>query len=369
MTEHTNKVKRYAAIKNRLALAEPFYVLLFLAVLQASGVSRNLKLFSFSISSNFYGAVIIYATLFSLIYYAVMFCLNLYRGFIIEHNFGLSNQTLSDWLKDEAKKCVLSFFIFVLFIESLYFLMLKSPEFWWAFMAMGWIVFTVILAKVFPVLILPLFFKFEKISDDSLKERLMRLAAKYGIKILDIFKLQLSAKTKKANAALVGIGGTRRVLLGDTLIKDYSHDEIEVVLAHELAHHKLGHMWKLLSFGALSAVAAFFLVSALSPRITRTLRAEVIGDLTAFPSIMFIMSLFGTFLGPFENTFSRRLETAADMFSLKMTGLPHAFISCMDKLSRQNLSDPNPSKFIETLLYNHPSVSSRIKMAEEFKKI
>ncbi|MBL7069298.1 MAG: M48 family metallopeptidase [Candidatus Omnitrophica bacterium] len=369
MTEGENKAKRYAAIKNRLALIEPLYVLFFLAALQTSGVSRNIKFFSFNISSNFYGAVIIYAILFSLIYYAAMFCLNLYRGFIVEHNFGLSNQTMSDWLKEEVKKGILSLIMFIIFIEFLYLFMFNSPEFWWIFMAMGSILFTIILAKIFPILILPLFFKFEKIGDNELGKKLTQLAARCGIKILDIFKVQLSAKTKKANAALVGIGKTRRVLLGDTLIKDYSSDEIEVVLAHELAHHKLGHMWKLLSFSALSTVAVFFFVNLLSTRITGILNVEAIEDLTAFPSILFIISLFGVFLNPLQNTFSRRLESAADMLSLKMTRLPDAFISCMDKLSKQNLSDPNPSKFIETVLYDHPPVSRRIKMAEEFKNI
>lgn len=362
------KNKRYAAARNRLALIEPLYLLVFLAIMQLTGLSEYMTHFSYSLSRNFYGAIAVYILVFSAIYYSAFFCLKLYGGFLLEHRFGLSNQTFGGWLKDEAKGGILSFMLFLLFAELLFFLITYAPGLWWLLMALGWIVIDIILAKVFPVLILPLFFKYEKLNNAELKNRLMRLGRKCGVKVLDVFRLNLSAKTKKANAALVGMGKTRRILLGDTLIEGYSKDEIEVVMAHELAHHKLLHMWKLLFTGAAGSIIIFFLVKlVLSKLVVEALQLETPGDLAIFPSILFFMVFFSTLLTPAQNSFSRRLEKAADHFALEATKAPAAFISCMKSLAKQNLADPEPNRFIEIALYNHPPISKRIKMAKKFK--
>ena len=157
-------------------------------------------------------------------------------------------------------------------------------------------------------------------------------------------------------------------MLGDTLLENYTKDEIEVVLAHELAHHKLLHIWKLTLFGGLSTLAAFYLVSLTSAFMAETLGLGSIDDVAAFPSILFAISLFGVLISPVQNTYSRKLENSADLFALNATRLPAAFISCMNKLARQNLSDPSPNRFIEFMLYNHPPISKRVKMAETFDK-
>jgi len=362
------KNKSYAAARNRLALIEPLYLLLFLAIVQTTGLSEYMTHFSYGVSRNYYGAIAVYILVFSVIYYSAFFCFKLYGGFMLEHRFGLSNQTFAEWLKDEAKGGILSFVLFLVFAELLFFLITNTPGVWWLLMALGWIVIDIVLAKVFPVLILPLFFKYEKLNNAELKNRLMRLGRKCGVKVLDVFRLNLSAKTKKANAALVGMGKTRRILLGDTLIKGYSKDEIEVVLAHELAHHKLLHMWKLLFSGAAGSIITFFLVKLiLSGFVLEALQLKTPGDLAIFPSILFFMVLFGAFLAPVQNSFSRRLEKAADRFALETTKAPAAFISCMKSLAKQNLADPEPSRFIEIALYNHPPISKRIKMAKKFK--
>ncbi|MFH1752996.1 MAG: M48 family metalloprotease, partial [Candidatus Omnitrophota bacterium] len=229
-----------------------------------------------------------------------------------------------------------------------------------------WIFITIVITKIAPVIIIPLFFKFEPLGDAALKERLIKLARSCGINILDVFKLKLSAKTKKANAALVGLGRTRRVLLGDTLLENYTKDEIEVVMAHELAHHKLLHIFKLILFGGLGTIIVFYLVYLTSGMIANTIGLVSISDIAGFPSVIFSISLFSVILLPAQNAFSRRLEVSADLFALKATGLPEAFISCMNKLAGQNLSDPSPSRFIEFALYDHPPISKRVKMAQDF---
>ncbi|MFH1847613.1 MAG: M48 family metalloprotease, partial [Candidatus Omnitrophota bacterium] len=235
------KTKKYTVIKNSLALLEPVLALAVLSLIQLSGASLRIKGIASAITQNRYGIIAIYALLFGATYYVITFYSGFYKDYVIEHRFGLSTQQLSGWIKDEIKRVALSLVMFLVFIEFLYFLLDNSPALWWLHMTLGWLFLSVIVAKVMPVFILPLFFKSVPLADSDLKGRLMRLAKRCDIRILDVFKLHLSAKTKKANAALVGMGRTRRVLLGDTLLDNYSKDEVEVVLAHELGHHKLFH--------------------------------------------------------------------------------------------------------------------------------
>lgn len=235
-------------------------------------------------------------------------------------------------------------------------------------MAVGWTLFTIVIVRLAPLFIIPLFFKYEPLGDDELKNRIMRLTKRCGIKILDVFKLNISKKTKKANAALVGMGKTRRVLLGDTLLGDYTQDEVEVVLAHELAHHKLAHMWKLILFGGLSTLAVFYLLSLSLPVLNVVLDIDAMSDISAFPSMMFVLIFISTLILPLQNAFSRKLESSADLLALRMTGLPDAFVSCMNKLAKQNLADPSPSRFIKIMLYDHPPISKRIEMAQKIKE-
>lgn len=365
MNERTRK---YNDIKNRLALSEPFIIMLMLAILQLSNMSAILNKAAEGLSSIRYLTIALYGALFGFVFYIAMFYISFYRTYIVEHRFNLSNQGLSGWIKDEFKRGVISLVIFLIFVELLYFLLDNFGRSWWLIMALGWLFITIAIAKIAPIFIIPLFYKSEPINDDDLKSRLKNLANKFGVAILGVFKLRLSDKTKKANAALVGMGKTRRVLLGDTLLEHYTKDEVEVVLAHELAHHKLKHIWKMMLFSTLITLLAFYLVKLSANALIAFLNLESIRDLRALPGILFILTAFSLLMAPVQNAFSRKLERSADFFALKTTGLPNAFSSCMEKLSKQNLADTSPSRFIEMMLYDHPPISKRIKMAEGFQK-
>lgn len=364
MTNNNSKTHRYNTIKTRLALIEPLLLLALFALIQLTGISAHLKRLSINVSSTWYGSVAIYALLFGALFYTATFLLKFYRGYIIEHQFSLSNQTLGGWLKDEVKSIILSLIFFLIFIEFLYALLNYYPEMWWFFMAIGSLFISVALAQLMPIIILPLFYKYEKLDDANLKNRLISLANKFGVKVLDVFKLKISAKTKKANAALVGLGNTRRILLGDTLLENYTEDEVEIVIAHELAHHKLLHIWKTILFSALSTLIIFYLVSLVFAYTIRSSSFNSMKDVAAFPSIMFAISFFSLLSSPAANAFSRRLENSADGLALRVTEMPEAFISCMKKLAKQNMADPSPSRFVEIMLYDHPPISKRIKIAE-----
>ena len=179
--------------------------------------------------------------------------------------------------------------------------------------------------------------------------------------------MDMSKKTVKANAALAGLGKTRRIILGDTLLKEFTHDEIEAVLAHELGHHKKGHIMKLLVFGAAANFLGFYIVSLVFNSLSWHLNLRGIYDLAGFPFLLLIFFFFALIMMPVQNGLNRAFEREADRFALEITGNPDAFISMMGKLGDQNLADREPNRLIEIFLYAHPPIGKRLKAAEEFK--
>ncbi|NQU95562.1 MAG: M48 family metallopeptidase [Candidatus Omnitrophica bacterium] len=362
MPQKSIEAKRYQSAKIRLRLIDIIFVVVYLALFQII-ISNPLKTFTYSVTPNFYYAFTIYLIAFSITHYILSFPLYFYSSFILEHKFNLSNQHFFAWLKDGIKSGLLSFAMFLLFVHVLYLFLQNFATTWWAWMAISWFGITVILAKVTPVLIIPLFFKYSPV-EAKLKNRIIELSKACGVRLLDVYKIDLSKKTKKLNAAVVGLGRTRRVILADTLVEEFTTDEIVGVLAHEFGHHKLRHMWKLITFGIISIFFSFYVLYLVSSKLVILLGAKNIHDIKMFPAFMLVLFLTGFLLGPLQNAFSRKLERKADLFALEVTQNPIAFISLMKKLASKNLADPNPSKFVKFMFYDHPPISERIKLAE-----
>lgn len=226
--------------------------------------------------------------------------------------------------------------------------------------------FSIILAKLMPVVIIPLFFKYKKLSDENLRERIIRLAHKMKVKILDCFEIDLSKKTLKGNAAFVGIGNTRRVILSDTLRDKYSYEEIEVILAHEFAHYQLRHLAKMVVVNSLVTSLIFYAIFKTSIYALNLFGLSSLADIAGLPVIFIYFILFGIIMQPFEAFVSRSFERSADSLALETTGLKDAFISTMDKLAKQNLSDRSPHPIIKFFFFDHPPIEERIKMAENY---
>ncbi|MCK4463690.1 MAG: hypothetical protein KAU58_05200, partial [Candidatus Omnitrophica bacterium] len=217
-----DKAKRYAHYKYALFFLDILFTISFLLMYQCF-LSENFKIFSFSVHPpNLYIALTIYFTIFSLIYYIFSFPLNFYSSYILEHKFSLSNQNFFDWTKDEFKRTLISFIVYLLIIHAFYLLLSKSGALWWIWTALAWIVFNVIFAKILPIFVIPLFYKYSELNDINLKKRIKELASKASVKLIDVFQIDLSSKTKKANAALVGMGKSRRVIIADNLINGFS---------------------------------------------------------------------------------------------------------------------------------------------------
>ena len=341
-----------------MGLTVALIYLLFMGLF-GSNILKHLILFA---TVNEYLLIALYIFVFIIIIEVITIPLSFYGGFVLEHMYKLSNQKISEWLKNEVKKFLISLPLIIIMVEIMYLFLRNFPNSWWIFVTIIWVFFSVIMAKLAPVLILPLFYKSVPIED---KDGLESLAEGTGINIQGVYKINLSKDTKKANAALAGMGSTRRVLLGDTLLDSYSLAEIKSVFAHELGHHVYHHIWKMLAIGTISGCLGFAFCHLVLTKVIVVLGYQNIHDIAAFPVVCMLLAVSGFILMPIQNAISRQFERACDKYTIAKTNDPEAFISTMDKLGEQNLADRTPHRLIELLFYSHPSISRRIEMAKK----
>jgi len=362
------QAKKYQRIHLIIGISEAVAAFILLGIFMVSGGSQWLKQQVVQITRVPILVVGAYFSALSLVAEVMDFPVSLYAGYILEHKFNLSNQSLRDWLVDHAKGLGLEVGLGLVFVELLYYLLRHYPYAWWW---IGGIVFSlifVILANLAPVLLWPIFFKFTPLADGELKQRLLTLAAQSKTKISGVFEMDLGRKSKKANAGLVGLGNTRRIIISDTLRKDYSPEEIEVVFAHELGHHVHHH----LTLGILVQMALTFFSFYLVDIALRWTRAyfglEGVADIAGFPLLILVTMLVVFLALPVANMISRKLEYVADNYALSLTGKYESFISTMEKLAKQNLAEISPNPIIEFVFYSHPSVAKRILNCRQQRK-
>lgn len=363
-----SKAKEYSTKKRQIMLFDLALTPVLLLAVLFSPLSFIFKSWSLSLFENKYAVAAAYFSFLSLFTFLVDLPLSFYSGYILEHRYGLSNQGFAGWSGDLAKRTVLSFGLSLLLILALYGLIWNFPDTWWLWAWAGYAFLSFVLGKIFPVLIVPIFYKYGPVADENLKERIFALAKKYGMPLKNIYSLNLSRTTKKANAAFMGMGKTKRVVLSDTLIENFNRDEIEVVVAHELGHFKHGDIWKLLGFGLVVSWAGFCVLFRVLEPLTLRLGFEGPGDIAALPLIFLVFVLFYFVLLPIQNGFSRWVERLADLFALEAFPNREAFISCMEKLGKVNLADPDPHPVYEWFFYDHPSIPKRVRMARQWRK-
>ncbi len=340
-------------------------VILLLA-LQLSGLSGYFRHLSFQFVSFPLAARAVYTVFFCLSLYPFQLAVNYFADYVWEHRFGLSEQNFFDWLTDEIKKGVLGLVLVLVLVEVVYFLLARFPRTWWIGAAGFWLFLSLVLARILPDVIIPMFYKYLPVDDEALRQRIFALFKQCRVKLRDIYAINLSAKTKKANAFVCGLGQNRRVVLSDTLLSDFTSAEIETVVAHELGHDRHHDILKLTLFNSVLVFAAFFLMDLVLIHVLGMLGLAV-QDVAGLPVLTLGMMIFGFAVSPVLNAYSRRLETKADAFSLKLTGKKEEFISMMNKLGDRNLAEFSPSRFDEIMFYDHPPIAKRIAMAQRFQ--
>ncbi len=364
--ERQRKAREYARKRYLLFALDLAQGAVVLALFIFGGLSIALKEALESFVPAREAVVALYFLAFYAFYWATGLPLAWYGGYVLPHRYGLSTQSPKGWLSDQFKALALAVILGLLAAELLYFLLARSPDLWWLWAWMAFTFFAVILANLFPILILPLFIPFRPLEDEELRSRLMSLAEKAGTRVRGIFTLQLSVRTTAGNAALVGWGNTRRILLGDTMLRDYSHDEIETVLAHELAHHVHRDVALGIVFQSLLNFAIFWTTSRVFPVLVRLMGYRGIEDLAAFPILAGLMGFFLLLSSPITAAYSRWRESLADEYAIRITGKPEAFASVMVKLAGQNLAEAFPPRWAEILFYSHPPVGRRVLRARQW---
>jgi len=289
-----------------------------------------------------------------------------YQGFILPRRYGLSHQKFSPWLNDRAKASGLSFLLSLALVNLVYWLLENFPDSWWLWAAIALIILSLILTRLTSTLLLSLFFKLEPLADKRLRRRLVNLAERAKAPILDVFTINLSSKSTTANAMLAGWGGTRRIILTDTLLQKYTPDEIEVVLAHELGHHLHKDIFKIIVLQAGMILVGLYLSNLVLRASLVPFGFQGIADAAALPLLFLFMAVLMVIVTPLINAFSRRVEVSADETALELTSNPEAFIAAMTRLTNQNLSVADPGRWVELLFYDHPPYTKRVNLAKRY---
>lgn len=294
--------------------------------------------------------------------------LSYYGEFHVEHGYGLSNQTLSGWITHTVKEWAIGGIFLAILVGGLYAALWYAGRFWWLYVWLGWLLLTVGIVRLFPVLILPLFYKSEAIENPSLHERFKALAAGTALTISGVFKLNLSKETKKANAMLAGMGQSRRVYLSDTLLEAFNEDEIAVVFAHELGHHVHGHITKGIALGAAFSTITVAAVAAILSPYAGADAATWPAAVSRLPAVILATAAISFAIAPIGNAIMRRFERQSDAEALGRTRLAEAFRTAMRKLGQMNLADETPPRWIEILFHDHPPIGARIASADRWER-
>src|SRR5438132_11785336 len=356
---HDNRIRRW------LGVADFLLGLAFLLVLLITGWTGTLRdLAYWAANQNYSIAVFFYVFMLLLISKILGFGLD-YYGFQLEHRYQRSNQKLHAWLWDELKGWVVGLVLATILVEILYFTIRQSPQNWWLITWFVFIALFLFFAQIAPIVFLPLFYKFEPLENDELKERLLLLSERAGTRVRGVYEWKLSEKSKKANAALTGLGATRRILLADTLLQNYSNDEIEAVLAHELGHHVHRHILKSIFVQAGITLFGFWLANeVLSYAVERRNMFETMSDFANLPLLILVSTVLSFLLMPALNAYSRFNERQADRYCFQSVASVEPFISAMNKLAEQNLAEKTPSRWVEWFLHSHPAIVKRVAAAE-----
>jgi len=364
--ERQKLAREYAAIRRKLFVVELVFGAAYVLIWIFSGLAPWLRDLVTQVSASLWLSVPLFAFGLGLPYGLLSAPLDYYSGFVLPHRYGQSTQTLRAWLVDQLKGLVISGVLGLIILLVIYALLAAAPQTWWIWTGLVLLLFTVILSNLAPVLLFPLFFKYKPLEDEALVQRLTTLAEKAGAKVQGVYAFDMSSKTVAANAALMGLGNTRRIVLGDTLLDKFSHDEIETVLAHELGHH--AHKDIPLGIIVQSAITLFGLwIANLVMRWgVSAFEYQSLADPATLPLFILAMSIFGLLTMPLTNAWSRSREVMADRYALETTSTPQAFISAMTRLANQNLAEAEPPAWVEFLLHSHPSIGKRVAMAQSF---
>jgi STE24 endopeptidase len=367
-TNDSPEARQYNRIHRWLSVADFVLGAAFLVILLVTGWTGLLRDLALRRAfQNYTLAVFVYLFFLVFIAKALGFGLD-YYSFRLEHKFQLSTQRFRSWIWDEVKGFLLGLVLAGVVVELVYFMIRESPQHWWI---ITWALFMglfIVMAQLAPVIIFPIFYKFEPLDNEDLRRRLVVLSERAGTRVRGVYRWKLSDKSKKANAALTGLGNTRRIILADTLLDNYAPEEIEAVLAHELGHHVHQHIFKSILVQAGITLLGFWLANFVLHYAVDHHMFEELSDFANLPLLAITATLLWLLLMPALNAYSRYNERQADRYAFESITNVGPFISSMNKLALQNLAERTPSKWVELLFHSHPSISRRVEAAQAWDR-
>lgn len=302
--------------------------------------------------------------------YILGFPAHVYRQFVVENDYGFMNQTFLQWWSDDMLGLLIMLVIGIVPTWFFYQLVNQYRK-WWLIFSIGAVPFLVLMIVIAPVFISPLFNDFIPLEDKALEAEILTLADQVGIEGSDIFQVNGSRQTTKVNAYVTGLFGTKRIVLYDTLIREFSRDEIKFVMGHEMGHYVMNHIWQGLVVAILMIGFALWLVSktihGVIHRFRSQFRFDSLGDIASLPLVLIFLSVIMFVSQPVTNGLSRYMERQADRFGMDVSHVSGGTAAiAFDKLSVLNLSDPDPHPLIEFWFYTHPALKKRMEFVRGY---
>jgi STE24 endopeptidase len=362
-----DKSTRYHRLKRRSEVASLLWSAASLLLILVSGLSVTLAAWAQALGPGWLASGIVVAALIAATE-IVGLPLAWYSGHVLERRYGLARQTVGGWLLDHLKATGLGLLLAWGAVVLVYGSMRVTGDYWWLVAGLTLAAAVMGLATLAPIVLLPLFFRFTPLERPALVSRLHGLAARAGTAVIGVYEWALGDKSRRANAALTGLGATRRILISDTMLADYSDEEIEVVLAHELGHHVHRDIWRGIAFESALMVLGFAVTHQVLGLFGPRLGLQRIDDLAGVPLLALTAGAVSLVLTPLALALSRRHERKADRFALELTSNPSAFISAMRRLGAQNLAEERPSRLVRWLFHSHPPLDERLAFAREWKR-
>ncbi|MGK9475212.1 M48 family metallopeptidase [Melioribacter sp. OK-6-Me] len=363
--KYEDRSKEYSRIKILLSISKTALSFIILIVFIATGWSTRLEQFVISLSSNAYIALILFVSIALIILSVILLPIDFYEEYLLEHKYNLSNQNIFGWIIDKLKGALVSGVIGLPLVLIFYWILQKFGDLWWLPFGVVTFLFSVLLARIAPFVLIPLFYQITPIENDLIKDRIKELIKNAGLQVESVMKFNMSKNTRKANAAFTGLGKAKRILLADTLLENYSPQQIITIIAHELGHYKKKHLIKNIFIGAVFSFTSFYLTAGFYAKAVEWFGFDNIYRLAALPLLLICMGLILIVFTPAMNFISRKYEHEADEFAVKITGGKEEFISTLISLSEQNLVDKEPHPLIEWFFYSHPSLKKRIGYIEK----
>ena len=365
--ERQKKAKEYARINHRLMLVDLLFTAVYLVAWLVFGWSKSLTDWLMGFTTNEWMLVFLYVIIFGGILFLINLPLSYYQSYVLPLRYELSTETQAGWISDQLKMITVGGVIGLIILEIIYAVLRGYPTTWWLWAAGILLAFNVILEKIAPTILMPMFNKFVPLGDEhaDLTQRIMQLTQRSGTIVIGVFKFDMSRRTKQANAGLAGSGKTRRIILGDTLLDEFPAEEIETIVAHELGHQVNRDIPLGIIFGSVITLVGLYLAALGLNWGVKVFGFENPADIAAFPLFVIVLGLYGLVSMPLENGFSRWRERRADEFALKITRNGDAYASALKRLANQNLADAEPERWVEWFLYSHPALGRRIAMAEQ----